>query len=64
MEEIKSTRMGPADNCKCDSRAQSEADLEVICTDVNLRTWENLRALRVTAYGKNKRTLRSSCNAE
>lgn len=37
-----------------------DADLGVICIDVNLKAWENLRSFRVTVYSENKRTLRNS----
>ena len=61
IEEIKSIGMSLAGNWKCDSRAQRIADLGIICSDVNLKTWQNLRSCRVTLYGKkNKRTLGSS----
>lgn len=37
-----------------------DADLGVICIDVNLKAWENLRSFRVTVYSENRRTLRNS----
>lgn len=58
---MKSTLVSPGSRRKCDSRIQRDTDLEVICIDVNLKIWENLRLFRVTVYcEKNKRTLKKS----
>lgn len=62
VEEIttKSIGVNPTGTWKCDSTAQRDTDLGVICIDVNLKT-EELRSFRVTVYSeKNKRTLRKS----
>lgn len=32
------------------------ADLGVICIDVNLKAWENLTSFRVTVYSENENT--------